>query len=149
MAGALTYLLIDGHSIIFAWPQLRALHQRKPAQARADLIDRLRRLHDTSDWRITLVFDGREGTVEESRPGEMVVAYARTDETADSVIERLVAASGKEGKILVVTADEAERRTVEALGAETASPDWLESELTARLLDFDREMERASKRAKW
>jgi predicted RNA-binding protein with PIN domain len=48
---------------------------------------------------------------------DMVVSYATADQTADSIIERLVAASGVAGEILVITADEAEKLTVESLGA--------------------------------
>ena len=91
------YLVIDGHSVIFAWPDLRKLHDRNRAVARKALIDRLQHLHDTSTWRITLVLDGKLGTaipIGKRKPTDMVISYASADQTADSIIERLVAASG-------------------------------------------------------
>jgi predicted RNA-binding protein with PIN domain len=119
------YLVIDGHSVIFAWHDLRKLHDENRAAARKALADRLQHLHDTSDWRIT------------------------ADQTADSIIERLVGASGMAQDILVVTADEAERLTVESLGASTASPDWLRKELEMEGSTFTGQMERIHRSARW
>src|SRR5450631_300681 len=126
------YLVIDGHSVIFAWPDLRKLHDQNRAAARKALTDRLQHLHDTTDWRVTVVLDGKLGTalpVGVRKPTDMVVSYATADQTADSIIERLVATSGVAKDITVITADEAEKLTVESLGAATGSPSWLRKEL--------------------
>jgi predicted RNA-binding protein with PIN domain len=146
------YLVIDGHSVIFAWPDLRKLHDRNRAAARKALIDRLQYLHDTSGWRVTVVLDGKRGTVPASgvrKPTDMVVSYATADQTADSVIERLVGASGVAKDILVITADEAERLTVESLGAATASPAWLRKEMEMEGGSFTDELERVHRSARW
>jgi predicted RNA-binding protein with PIN domain len=131
------YLLVDGHSVIYSWPELRETHRLKPAQAREELIRRLQPLHDSGDWAVTLVFDGRQGAEQVRRDSEMLVAYATADQTADSLIEKLVGAHAPQGKeIVVVTADEAERLTVESLGAQTMSPEFLQAEcvdLTERI----------------
>ena len=106
------YLVIDGHSVIFAWHDLRKLHEQNRAAARKALADRLQHLHDTTNWRVTLVLDGKLGTavaIGRRKPTDMVISYATADQTADSIIERLVAASGKAQDILVITADEAEK----------------------------------------
>ena len=119
------YLLIDGHSVIFAWHDLRKLHDRNRAAARKALIDRLQHLHDTSDWRVTLVLDGKLGTAfrpAPRKPTDMVVSYATADQTADSIIERLVGSFRGAKDILVVTADEAEKLTVESLGGNGRLP---------------------------
>src|SRR5277367_4955799 len=137
------YLVVDGHSVIFAWPDLRKLHDTNRAAARKALIDRLQHLHDTTDWRVTVVLDGKLGTAPPSgtrKPTDMVVSYATADQTADSVIERLVAASGVAKEILVITADEAEKLTVESLGATTASPAWLRKELDLEAISFSNEL---------
>ncbi|HEV3273120.1 MAG TPA: NYN domain-containing protein [Candidatus Methylacidiphilales bacterium] len=146
------YLVVDGHSVIFAWPDLRKLHDLNRAAARRALTDRLRHLHDTTGWRVTVVLDGRLGTAvsrEARKATEMVVSYATADQTADSVIERLVAASGVAKDILVITADEAERLTVESLGAATASPGWLRKELEREGAVFGEELERVHRSARW
>jgi predicted RNA-binding protein with PIN domain len=146
------YLVIDGHSVIFAWHDLRQLHDHNRSAARKALIDRLQHLHDTSDWRVTVVLDGKMGTVVPSgvrKPTDMVVSYATADQTADSIIERLVAASGVATEILVITADEAEKLTVESLGAATASPAWLRKELDLEESSFTDALERVHRSARW
>ena len=146
------YLVIDGHSVIFAWPDLRSLHDQNRPAARKALIDRLQHLHDTSEWRVTVVLDGKLGTSLPAgvrKPTDMVVSYATADQTADSIIERLVAASGAAKDITVITADEAEKLTVESLGASTASPTWLRKELQMEGASFTDELERVHRSARW
>ena len=145
-------MVIDGHSVIFAWPDLRKLHDQNRAAARKALIDKLQHLHDTTDWLVTVVLDGKLGThipTGTRKPSDMVVSYATADQTADSIIERLVAASGAAKDIVVVTADEAEKLTVESLGASTASPEWLRKELQMEGASFMDALERVHRSARW
>ena len=83
------------------------------------------------------------------KPTDMVVSYATADQTADSIIERLVGASGVAKDILVITADEAERLTVESLGASTASPSWLRKELDLEESSFGEALDRVHRSARW
>jgi predicted RNA-binding protein with PIN domain len=146
------YLVVDGHSVIFAWADLRTLHQKNRAAARKALADRLQVLHDSAHWRVTLVLDGTHGTVVPSgarRAEDMVVAYATADQTADSIIERLIASSGVASQVLVITADEVERRLVESLGATTASPAWLREEMAREDASFEEKLNRIHRSARW
>ena len=79
----------------------------------------------------------------------MVVSYASAHQTADSIIERLVAASGRAPQITVVTADEVERRLVESLGAMTASPTWLRDQLEKEGASLRDELDRIHRSARW
>lgn len=125
------YLLVDGHSVLHAWPDLRQLHSRQPSSAREKLIRLLSRLHDAGKWTVTLVFDGQKGG-QEARPRDsMAVLYATTGQTADSIIERIVQAHAGRREIGVVTADHAEMTAVESFGAYGFSPDWLQRELAS------------------
>jgi predicted RNA-binding protein with PIN domain len=146
------YLVVDGHSVIFSWLDLRSLHQRDRAAARKELAARLQALHDSTPWRVTLVLDGTRGTTSPSptrRPQDMVIVYANADQTADSIIERLVATSGAAADVLVVTADEVERRLIESLGAAGASPGWLAEEMALAGTAFAEELRRVHRSAKW
>ena len=144
------YLLVDGHSVIHAWPELRAVHRRQPRQAREDLVRRLRHFHDVGGFSVTIVFDGKSGPGPDARrPGDLVVAYSRGEQTADSVIEGLVAAQTAREHVTVVTADEAERVTVEALGSYCVSPEWLRAEMESAQIDFDETFRQAKRREKW
>jgi hypothetical protein len=120
------YLLVDGHSVIFAWPELRALHQRRTALAREALIKQLRDYQDWSGTRVVVVFDGRGLSVsEEAQPGEIQIFYSRAGQTADSIIERLASKYAERFRLIVATADYLEQETTSASGAETISPDAL------------------------
>jgi predicted RNA-binding protein with PIN domain len=142
------YLVVDGHSVIFAWPDLRKLHEQNRAAARKALIDRLQHLHDTTGWRVTVVL-GTALPTGGRKPTDMVVSYATADQTADSIIERLVGASGVAGEIVVITADEAEKLTVESLGAATASPSWLRKEIDMEGTLFTGELQKVHRSARW
>ncbi|MDX6766131.1 MAG: NYN domain-containing protein [Candidatus Methylacidiphilales bacterium] len=143
------YLLVDGHSVIFQREDLRLLHARNTRKARQQLQDELARLHDTTPWRVTLVFDGRQGTTDPVEAGKMAVIYSKEGQTADSIIERLVASAPKPQQVHVVTADHAEALMVESSGAAVHSPLWLEDQFRQAGEDFDRTLEQVRKRAKW
>ncbi len=53
------YLIVDGHSVIFAWPELRALHRRRTSLARDALVKKLRDYQDWTGVRVAVVFDGK------------------------------------------------------------------------------------------
>ena len=100
---SLEYLLVDGHSVIFAWPELRTLHVRRMAAAREALVKLLTDYQDQSGVRVVLVFDGRgvRTSEEAASPDGIQVFYASADRTADSVIERLVAKYAADYRITV------------------------------------------------
>lgn len=120
------YLLVDGHSIIFAWPELRSLHERRTSLARDSLIKQLRDYQDWSGVRVVVVFDGRGSSVsQEAAPGEIQIFYSRVGQTADSIIERLASKYAERYPIVVATGDYLEQETASACGAETVSPEGL------------------------
>jgi predicted RNA-binding protein with PIN domain len=120
------YLIVDGHSVIFAWPELRKLHERRSALAREALLQRLRDYQDWTGVRVVAVFDGKGTKVEEiSDPAEVQVFYSRSGQSADSIIERLASKYAKQYELVVATSDSLEAETVHACGAESISPDAL------------------------
>jgi predicted RNA-binding protein with PIN domain len=144
------YLVVDGHSVIFNWADLRKRHEQNRAAARKELADCLRLFHDSTGWRVTLVLDGTHGSAPGPRhPNDMVTVYATADQTADSIIERLVASSDAAKDVLVITADEVEARLVESLGASTASPAWLREEMAREGAAFQGQLEKVHRSAKW
>lgn len=118
------YLLVDAHSVIFAWPELRNLHGRRNALAREELIRRLTFFQDCSDYKVVAVFDGTGSrTSSQNEAAGIQVFYSSARQTADSVIERLVAKYGQTHEMTVVTNDLMERQTASTFGASTASVD--------------------------
>lgn len=129
MAGdELSFIIVDGHSVMHAWPELK-VHQRvasKRAVAREELLKRMRTLQDMSGSRVVVVFDGTQSqTTEEREKQGLQVFYADSATTADTVIERLAARYAKKHPLRVVSADGMVRETVMAFGADWISPDTL------------------------
>jgi predicted RNA-binding protein with PIN domain len=120
------YLIVDGHSVIFAWPELRRLHARRTSLAREALIKRLRDFQDWTGTRVAVVFDGKGPAVSVTcDPGEIQIFYSREGQTADSVIERLASKYAGRFKLLVATSDVLEQETASASGAECISAEAL------------------------
>jgi hypothetical protein len=120
------YLLVDGHSIIFSWPELRLLHDRRTSLARDALVRKLRDYQDWSGVHVVVVFDGRGSTVsQKADPGEIQIFYSRAGQTADSIIERLASKYAERFRLIVATGDYLEQETAGASGAETISPERL------------------------
>jgi predicted RNA-binding protein with PIN domain len=125
------YLIVDGHSVIFAWPELRRLHARRSSLARDALIKRLRDYQDWTGVRVVIVFDGKGKKIEAtSGPADVQVFYSRTGQTADAIIERLASKYAKRFELFVATSDSMEGETVEACGAEWISPEALHGMLS-------------------
>ena len=116
METAREYLIVDGHSVIFAWPELRALQTRRPEAARDALIKALIDYQDGSGTHVVVVFDGKGAKPTEER-GPIQVFYSPAGKTADDLIERLVAKYGTLHHLTVATNDRMEQQTAITFGA--------------------------------
>ena len=124
------YLIVDGHSVIFAWPELRKFQTRRPALAREALIKELRHYQDWTGIRVAVVFDGTGPRAsEQSDPHDIQIFYAARGQSADAIVERLASKYASRFDITVATSDSLEKETVYACGATCISPE----ELRARL----------------
>jgi predicted RNA-binding protein with PIN domain len=130
------YLIVDGHSVIFAWPELRALHNRRTSLARDTLVKKLRDYQDWSGVSVAVVFDGKGSAASmSSHPDEIQIFYSAEGQTADSIIERLASKYAPRFKLLVATSDFLEQETASACGAECISAEalrWLLEEAAPR-----------------
>jgi predicted RNA-binding protein with PIN domain len=124
------WILVDGYSVLHAWPRFATRKARQlPLQQRREmLVGVLRQYADHSRRRVTA--EGKEPT------HGVEVIFSERGKTADDAIERLVAGTGDKGKILVVTSDNAERQTVEAMGAQTTSAEVFEADVEAILREL-------------
>jgi predicted RNA-binding protein with PIN domain len=120
------YLIVDGHSVIFAWPELLKLHQRRTSLARDALIKQLRDYQDWTGVKVVVVFDGKGSAIDASAdPGEIQIFYSRAGQTADSIVERLASKYGEQYNLLIATSDYMEQETASACGAECISAEGL------------------------
>ena len=120
---ALVRILVDGFSLLHAWPEVAPRQPRHSAAARDELVHWLTQYQDAIGTPMTIVFDGTNapsGTPKvHSRP-ELEILYSPAGRTADDLIERATHRLLDFGDVLVVTDDNAERETVLSLGGMTA-----------------------------
>ena len=118
--------------MIFQWPELRKLHGKNTGAAREQLVHLLTRYQDFSGTHVCVVFDGQGArSAEQQNPGGIQVFYSGSSKTADSVIERIVAAYIERYDLRVATDDHLERTTVETFGAAWTSSEQLALEMQA------------------
>lgn len=140
------FLIVDGHSIIFAWPELREMHDRKTALARERLVKTLTEYQDYSGVRVVLVFDGRGQSVSEvTEPGGIQIFYSNTGRTADQIVERLCAKYAATYTITVATADALEQQTVISFGAQCTGAEGLRKLVQSARNEFAAEVKRRRK----
>ena len=132
-------LIVDGHSVIFQWPDLTLQHAKRTAVARESLVRMLTGLQDNTDWHVAVVFDGTgtKTTEATSGPRGIQVLYSTADQSADSVIERLAAKYAERYEVTVATDDLMERTTVASFGAVPMSAWQLREEIEAAGRDLD------------
>ena len=141
----LARILVDGYSLLHAWPDLARGQARHSSAARAELIQQLRQYGDAIGTPITVVFDGQGPGRSELEPlstASMEILYSKSGQTADDIIERVTAKLVKYGEVLVVSNDIAERDTVESVGGSVCSCDYFIRGIEAGLGEFQKHIQR-------
>ena len=126
------FLLVDAHNVIFAHPELSALHRRNPTAARGELVRLLERHQDAAGVRVVVVFDGgshSKASTDLSGPAGVQVFYPRPGQTADAIIERLVLKYAATHRLTVATNDNLIRTAAVAAGASTTGAETLFDEM--------------------
>ena len=117
-------ILVDGYSLLHAWPELAPDAPRHSATAREALIRVLTQYADSIGTPVTLFFDGAgapKETPETISPSPLEVVFSRKGKTADDLIERVAYRLKPHGEALAVTNDYAERDTVISMGGTAQS----------------------------
>ena len=116
------YLIVDGHSMIFAWDDLRQLHESSTLAARQELIRRMTSYQDVTAERVALVFDGKgETTSSDHEQGGIQIFYSPAGITADQIIERLAGKYAQQRNLTIASRDRGVLDTCSAFGANTIS----------------------------
>lgn len=112
-------LIVDGHSAIFSTPELADEHARNATRARLELIRRLTYFQDISDYHVVLVFDGKGDALDRQMRQDLdiLVMYSRGNQSADAVIERLVARHAEKYDVQVASNDRFVLDTISVFGA--------------------------------
>lgn len=115
---------MDGYNVINSWPELSSLKNDSYESARAKLIDLLLNYAAFKGCKVVLVFDAHmvKGSLEKKeRIGNLTIVFTKSDETADSYIERTVNNIGRKSEVYVVTSDSLEQQLIFQRGANRVS----------------------------
>jgi len=124
-------LIIDGYNIINYWTLLKKeLEKSGFEHTRNKLIEIMAEYHSFTGDRVIIVFDGHHSNnpkITKTNELGIEVIFSKRNQTADSVIERLVYKEREAGKtILVASRDIAMERIIFGLDCFTISPQKLE-----------------------
>ena len=135
-------LIVDCHSVIFAWPEMRRLHERRMTLARDSLVKLLTEYQDSTGAHVVAVFDGKgaKKSTETTEPGGIQIFYSGADRTADDIIERLAANYAADHEITVATSDMLEQQTVISFGAQAVTADALKAMIEDAQGDLQRRL---------
>ncbi|MEI7027627.1 NYN domain-containing protein [Paenibacillus sp. y28] len=115
------FLIVDGYNIIGAWPELNRIKEEESLEAARDkLIEILAEYQAISGRATYLVFDAYKvpGVGGKYKQNKLQIWYTKEKETADEVIERLVAElKGRRRQIYVATSDSIEQNVIFGHGA--------------------------------
>ena len=141
--------MVDGYSLLHAWPELAQGKPRFSAAAREELAHCLTQYQDAIGVPITLVFDG-QGTAR-SNPATPVsrkleVIFSKSGQTADDIIERATYLLSSYGQVLVVTDDLAEKDTVTSVGGVTSSCENFIRDIQNTLKELHRDIQLHNRR---
>ena len=140
---ALARILVDGYSLLHAWPELAPHEARHSPAARDALVHVLGLYSDAVGTPVTVVFDGgghRGGRSANESNDAVEILFSRRGQTADQIIERVTHRMKPFGEVLAVTDDYAERDTVIAMGGFASSCEQFIQTAQNALRDLDREM---------
>ena len=127
------WLIIDGYNLLYKDRELAGLLSTDADAARHRLIRMIEPAARELATRITVVFDGKDrGTDPAVSSLNLEVVFSPASQTADTLIERLAFGAKKPRRILVVTSDYSEERTVSSVGAQVMSAEafWARCRVT-------------------
>ncbi|PKK38986.1 Ribosome protection-type tetracycline resistance protein, group 2 [Clostridiaceae bacterium JG1575] len=113
-------VLVDGHNILYAWPELQDLLLVNPEAAKEKLLDLLENYAGFTDYDVVVVFDAwrvRGGKGSRQRRGLLEVVHTKEGQTADRYIEEAAMSDASKQPVIVATSDLLEGQVAIAAGA--------------------------------
>ncbi|MBE5947506.1 MAG: GTP-binding protein [Lachnospiraceae bacterium] len=128
----ISYLLVDGYNIIFAWDELKELAKSNLDAARSKLLDILCNYQAMKKCELIVVFDAyrvQNHATEFLDYQNIHVVYTKEAETADMYIERFAHEHGRKHYVRVATSDGLEQIIIVGQGCHLVSAREFEQEV--------------------
>ena len=119
------HYVIDGYNVIHAWQDNKKIKKMDFSHTRDKLVDMVADFIAATKSKATIVFDAhlvKAGTEHVETLCNVMVYYTKFQETADSLIERLVEQFISKGNVYVITSDWDEQRIIFGKGAYRLTP---------------------------
>lgn len=129
------HIIIDGYNVIRADPRFQSLERVSLERARDVLVQTLASAPRLANDRVTVVFDGRNGTrahTHAQRRGRIDILYSGRGETADTVIVSQARRLAGTARVVVVTNDVEVRENCRAEGCEVSGSENLLGQIPGR-----------------
>ena len=146
---SLVRILVDGYSLLHAWPDLAPGRARHSAAARDELVQQLTQYQDAVGTPVTIFFDGSgapPNVTKQDTHGTVEVLFSGAGQTADDLIERAAHRFQAYGQIMAVTDDNAERETVIAVGGHACSCENFIRMIEGEMADFQTALKHYNRR---
>lgn len=121
-------ILVDACNVLHALPAFRPRSPDEVERRAAQLLERLRPLHDSEGWELHLVVDGRGPALNQHFPTDdrtLSLIFSPSNRSADSIIEAWLLRIPRGWRVCVASADRAVRHSALSVGAEILSPEDL------------------------
>lgn len=128
----ISYLLVDGYNIIFAWEELKTLAKENLDAARGRLLDILCNYQAMTKCELIVVFDAYRVLGHDTEfldYHNIHVVYTKEAETADRYIERFAHEHGRKHDVRVATSDGLEQIIIIGQGCRLVSAREFEQEV--------------------
>ena len=134
------HLIVDGNNALHSVKDLNSILRHDRREARNALVRLLQPIHDEDGYRVTVVFDGREGIGSIQKFGSddtFSIVYSSSEQSADGVIERMLLAARNPEVITVATNDNLIRNCAYEVGASALRtedlPKWVDRAVSRRV----------------
>ncbi len=145
------HIIMDGYNVMHRWANERFMLLSAGLEQKRDaFVKQLQDYQDLQGEELTIVFDGYSGRDKGSSvkrgqtkasPRQVKVLFSKTKQSADTVIEAMVAQDKHPQSLLVVTADRQIAQLVRGYGAQVWSPEFLEQDLKQVLASMRKDLD--------
>ena len=152
-------MIVDGYNVMHSWDRGRFIHLSKNLEKkREEFISYLQNYQDIQNCSVTVVFDGyskknnklfSSGYISKNKGCHVEVSFSRYKQTADAMIEKIVAQAPNPLNLLVVTADRDIAQLVRGYGSQVWSPDIFERDLRQKLQQMRVDLDEKTSRTLW
>ena len=142
-------LIVDGYNIINQWPELKSLYSQSMEKAREKLIEYFISYRELNNCEVIVVFDGKQSKIKDVQKITKYVSviFSSEDQTADTVIEKIVYDEKKNKRnVFVATSDLHQQFSTFGNGAARISAREIKNEISSFMDEVKKDIKKRNMR---